>query len=587
MATLLSQLSVLAPTLYGEDKNMDQMWGDKGASGKKADDPTVGSRFKDGNYAMFIHWGLFSTIAGKWKDKTYYGIGEWIMNPRMAGIPVEEYKNLAHTFNPDQFDAKAVVQLAKAAGMKYIVITSKHHEGFAMFKSAHPFNVVDATPFQRDIIKELSEACREADLGFGLYYSHFQDWTSPGASGGPKDHADGSKATFEQYFRDKCYPQVKEICTKYGPLEVIWFDTPGSMPKENVVELHDLVRKTQPKALLGSRIGHGMGDYESLGDMEVPLERVDGLWEACDTTNDSWAYAWYDSNWKDSREILVRVVSTVARGGTYLLNIGLDGKGNIPTLCQKFLKKSGDWIQAHPNVVYNAGPSPWRHAMPWGDITTQEDGTLNLVVFECPKDRYIYLPTLANKGLSASTIIAGKNVEIPMLKLGNSLRLQLPVEMMDALACVIQVKLDGKAKIEENYGIHPNMPNTVHAVFAEVEGANKSLVRWMEKFGEWKAATQVSKWTSTGVARWKCDFVEAGTYHVTLRYRGKDRLVWNIKSGEGEMVQNQQAATSQYANYPMGIMEIKKPGIQTLEVRLVEGDTASSSLEAIVLNKIE
>ena len=123
-----------------------------------------------------------------------------------------------------------------------------------------------------------------------------KDWTAPGGSGGPKQNPDGTPATFGQYFRQKCYPQVKEICTQYGPLEVIWFDTPGKMPKEQVVELHDLVRSEQPKALLGSRIGYGMGDYETLGDMEVPPEKVVGLWESCDTTNDSWAYAWYDSN---------------------------------------------------------------------------------------------------------------------------------------------------------------------------------------------------------------------------------------------------------------------------------------------------
>ena len=237
------------------------MWG-KEFSSKQAGAKVAGRGevFKTGHYAMFIHWGLYSNLAGIWNKKTYYGIGEWLMNPAMAGIPVKDYMAHAAQFNPVKFDARAIAKLATDAGMKYIVITSKHHEGFAMFKSQHPFNIVDATPFKRDPIRELSEACREAGLGFGLYYSHFQDWTAPGGFGGPKENGDGSPATFERYFQTKCYPQAREICTGYGPLDIIWFDTPGDMPKEHVVALHDLVRKTQPKALLGSRIGYGMGD---------------------------------------------------------------------------------------------------------------------------------------------------------------------------------------------------------------------------------------------------------------------------------------------------------------------------------------
>lgn len=569
------------------EQSMDQMWGKKGATEKKTLASDQGRLFQDGNYAMFIHWGLFSSIGGTWKEKTYYGIGEWIMSPRMAGIPVNDYKALAKTFNPDQFDAKAIVALAKAAGMKYIVITSKHHEGFAMFKTADGFNIVDASPFGRDPMKELSEACRQAGLGFGFYYSHYQDWTTPGGYRGPDKNPDGSQATFDQYFKNKCYPQVKEICSNYGPLEVIWFDTPGEMPREKVGELHDLVRQLQPKALLGSRIGYGMGDYESLGDMEVPVEKVDGLWETCDTTNDSWAYAWYDTNWKDSREILRRVVSTVARGGTYLLNIGLNQKGSVPELCQTYLKNSGAWIQSHPNVIYKAGPSPWSYAMPWGDVTTQEDGTLNLVVFEWPKDRFLYLPGLKSEVKSASIIIAGTKTVVPVDRVGATKRLKLPAEMPDLKASVVQVEIGGAPAVDNPCGVHPNFKNLFLANFAEVEGAEKKQVRWMEKFGEWKSATQVSNWTAKGVARWTVDVVEPGAYHLGLRYRGEKRIVWKVKNQEGAVVQNQQAATSQYATYPMGIMEFKKAGKQKIEVTLVEGDPASASLEGIVLTRAE
>ena len=229
---LLILASVLASMLGAETaapksgQSMDKMWGEA-ASQSDVELSERAALFRDGNYGMFIHWGLYSKLAGEWKGKTYYGISEWIMNPRVAGIPPEEYETTAKEFNPVDFDAKAIVQLAKDAGMKWIIITSKHHEGFAMFDSAHPFNIVDATPFGRDPMKELADACEEADLGFGFYYSHNRDWTSPGGNGGPKTNADGSEASFEQYFREKCFPQVKEICSNYGELDYIWFDTPG------------------------------------------------------------------------------------------------------------------------------------------------------------------------------------------------------------------------------------------------------------------------------------------------------------------------------------------------------------------------
>ena len=185
--------------------------------------------FEDGNYAMFIHFGLYSKLEGVWKDRIYYGNAEWIMNKNQAGIPVKEYMAEAASFNPSEFDADAIVQLAKDAGMKYIIITSKHHEGFAMFDTAaSDFDIVDATPLKRDLMAEL--ACHREGLGIGFYYSQFQDWTAPGGGNGPKTDDSGREVSFDEYFRTKCVPQVEELTTKYGDIQLIWFDTPGDMP---------------------------------------------------------------------------------------------------------------------------------------------------------------------------------------------------------------------------------------------------------------------------------------------------------------------------------------------------------------------
>lgn len=562
------------------------MWGDQAAQFGAQDSPSS-KLFRDGNYAMFIHWGIYSKHAGKWKGKTYYGICEWLMHKNMVGIPRDEYMATAAEFNPVDFDAKAIAGLAKAAGMKYIVITSKHHDGFGMFDSAHPFNIVDATPFGRDPMKELAEACREENLGFGFYYSHNQDWTAPGGTGGPGKHADGKRATFAQYFKEKCYPQVKEICTGYGPLTIVWFDTPGRVPKEDVVALRDLVRDTQPGALLCSRIGHGMGDYVSKGDMEVPPENIEGMWETVDTTNDSWSYAWYDTNWKGPKEILRRLVSTVARGGTYMLNVGPDGRGVIPPVCQEFLLQSGKWIQRYPGVVYGAGPSPWQHATPWGDVTAAGEKTLHLSIFDWPRDGRLHLPGLKSTIASATLLSADQQVPLEFDTNGNWTSFHLPSEAPEKLASVVRVQIKGTPEVDPTWGVHPNYETTLLAHFADVDGAKKERVRWMEKFGEWKHKTQVSQWNEKSKATWDVDVLEPGFYEVSLSYRGEDRLVWKIESDEGELIQNQQPATPKYAEYPMGVLKLGSAGKHTLSVSLVEGNRETSSLASLQLRRID
>ncbi len=268
----LGALLVCQVSLSQDQQRMDRTWGGAEAPLEQAE-AHRGELFKKGNYAMFIHWGLYSQIANQYNDSTYYGIAEWIMNPRRAGIPVEEYKAITKDFNPVNFDAGAIARLAKSAGMKYIIITSKHHDGFAMYESkVSDFNIVDATPFGRDPMKELAKACKKEGLGFGFYYSQNQDWTAPGGNGGPPYNHRGDTVTFDEYFHNKCLPQVNEITTRYGDIVLIWFDTPAGMPKDYAEMLMDLVHKNQSDAFVSGRIGYGLGDYQTLGDMEIPHE---------------------------------------------------------------------------------------------------------------------------------------------------------------------------------------------------------------------------------------------------------------------------------------------------------------------------
>jgi len=568
-------------------KGMEEMWGETNVSG----DALLNGKaklFDEGNYGMFIHWGLFSNLGGVWEDKTYYGIGEWLMSKRVANIPPKEYMETAKTFNPDQFNAKKIAQLAKDAGMKYIIITSKHHEGFAMFDSkVSDFNIVKATPFGRDPMHELSAACKELGLGFGFYYSHNQDWTAPGGTRGPKVDDKGNKVDFKDYFYNKCKPQVKEICTNYGQIDFVWFDTPGDMPKEYVVELANMVRELQPKAMMCSRVGYGMGDYASIGDMEVPTRNVEGLWETCDTNNDSWSYAWYDNNFKSPKIILGRVIETVARGGSYLFNIGPDSNGAIPNIGVEFLEESGNWIKKYPQVVYAAGPSPWGYALPWGDVTTK-DKSLFLSVGKWPTDGKLYLPGLNSIVKKISLLEGSKRSKLKFHKENDWLVIEVPFNAPENLISVIQVELeDEKADVKINLGIYPNVATRLLTEFGKAEGAEQKNIRWMEKFGEWKHANQVSNWEEYGTVTWEVNVQKPGYYYLDLEYTGDGRLVWKTMTDEGVKVQNQQAATNKYAYRRMGILEFKTAGNHTIKTSLEEGNVKTSSLKSILISPIK
>jgi alpha-L-fucosidase len=564
---------------------MDKMWGESVVK-LRAADAKRGQLFEEGNYAMFIHWGLYSQLGNKVHGKTYYGIGEWIMNPRMANIPIPEYKELARTFNPIKFDPKAIAQLAKDAGMKYIVITSKHHDGFAMYDSkSNDFNVVQATPFKHDPMKDLAKACKEMGIGFGFYYSHNQDWTFPGGNRGPSSDAEGNPANFDDYFLKKCLPQVKEITTEYGPIEIVWFDTPGNMPKKYVEELVSVVRKNQPNAMICGRAGHGLGDYQSLGDMEVPVSNEEGLWETVDTTNDSWAYAYYDENWKAPKLILERLIATVARGGTYMLNIGPRGDGSVPENAADTLRKSGEWIHRYPQVVYGTGPSPWQHALPWGDVTVK-DNTIFLAVSQWPASGKLYLPGLKTGIKSAKLLKGAESVPIEHTMGNGWTCFTVPAASPEKLISVIQLDLEGRPEADSNFGIDPDATTEILSAFATVKGATKESKRWMEKFGEWKHATQISDWEPDGTATWEFNVLKPGNYQVDLTYAGEPRLVWTVGVDGGKTIRNQQNASHNYQTFQVGWLNFPKPGKYKVHVACVEGNTKTASLKAISFTAI-
>ena len=568
--------------LFAQQK-MNEMWGEQQAKEVQAGNERS-HLFEWGNYAMFIHWGLFSHLGNVWNGKTYYGIGEWMIDVNMANANRDEYKAVSRSFNPRDFDAMKIARLAKDAGMKYIIITSKHHDGFAMYHSAcDKFNIVDATPFGRDPMKELAAACKQLGLGFGFYYSHNQDWTTPGATGAPKVDKEGNPRRFDDYFYAKCLPQVEEITKNYGDMELIWFDTPGGIPQKYAEMLVDVVHRNQPRALVSGRVGYNLGDYQTLGDMEVPLENIDGLWESVDVTNDVWGYAWYDQNWKSPKQILQYLISTIARGGTYMLNIGPDGQGNVPEFVSQTLRSSGKWIARYPEVIYGAEPSPWKHALPWGDVVKQGD-KLYLVVYKWPASGKLYLPGLQTDILSARILGGKKKQRVSFEKEGTWTVFQVPYQKPDPLISVIELEMKGsEITVDNTQALDPEIGlRDLSVKFAKTSDCRVYKSSWMEKFGEWKHVYCISDLNRGGSVRWTIDVKTPGIYQVELKVRGEGRPVWKVETGEGNRVQNQQSAPSAFLDRPIGWLRFDQSGKQMITVCMPDGGKADLASISII-----
>ena len=316
--------------------------------------------FREAKFGLFIHWGLYAIPAGEWKGQPIAGIGEWIMN--RATIPVTEYAQLASQFNPVKFDAEEWVKLAEDAGQKYIVITSKHHDGFSMYHSAvSKYNVFDATPFHRDPLKELAAACARHGIKFGFYYSQSQDWHDPNGAGNTWDFGPDGLAgykDYDQYLRGKAEPQVKELLTGYGPVCLIWFDTARMMDGNRPQRFIDIVHNLQPATLIDGRLG-AAGDYVSMGDNRIPDAVVPGDWEVPATLNKTWGFKKDDHDWKTPEDLTFKLVDIVSKGGNYLLNVGPTAEGLIPQPSQDNLRAVGRWLKVNGVAIYGAGPTPF------------------------------------------------------------------------------------------------------------------------------------------------------------------------------------------------------------------------------------
>jgi alpha-L-fucosidase len=419
--------------------------------------------WREARFGMFIHWGLYSIPAGTWDGKQVPSIGEWIMNN--ASIPVADYKALAPKFNPTGFSAHDIVALAKAAGMKYIVITSKHHDGFAMFDSkADPFNIVAGSPFHRDPLKELAEECRKQGIKLGFYYSQDQDWTAPGGAAlktgdhqPPTYHWDKAQdGDFATYLHKKALPQLKELLTNYGEFpSVIWFDTPTKdMTPQLASEIVALMNK-HPNLIWNNRLG---GTYK--GDTETPEQYIPAGgfpgedWESCMTMNDTWGYKSYDTNFKSTETLLRNLIDISSKGGNYLLNIGPDSHGVVPPAEVERLQAVGKWLAVNGEAIYATSPTLFgaeagalsptekdkkgkpKFIPAWEWRSTTKADKIYVELFKWP-DGSFHLDKVTRKVTGAYLLADSTHKPLKFTQTGNSLTVDLPAKALDPIATVL------------------------------------------------------------------------------------------------------------------------------------------------------
>jgi alpha-L-fucosidase len=412
--------------------------------------------WRDARFGMFIHWGLYSVPAGEWKGATNHA--EWIRTT--ARIPVKEYEQFMTQFNPVQFNAEAWVHMAKDAGMKYITITSKHHDGFCLWDSKQTDFDVMSTPFKRDILKELADACRKVGGIKLCFYHSIMDWHHPDYN----ERRDWEKdrpveGTDRKRYIAYLKNELKELVTNYGDIGVLWFDGEWEnfWKHEDGKDLYNYVRSLKPGIIINNRVDKGrsnMAGMTSEGDFggdfgtpeqEIPETGLAGVdWESCMTMNDNWGYNKADKHFKSAKDLIQKLADIASKGGNFLLNIGPKSDGTFPQESIDRLKAIGDWMKVNGESIYGTSASPFEHTN-WGRVTQKKMGEntrLYLHVFDWPANGKLQLEGIGNTVLKAYGLAGKKNLIYSSKE--NTVTIQVPASAVDAINTVIVVDIKGK-----------------------------------------------------------------------------------------------------------------------------------------------
>jgi len=448
--------------------------------------------FKEARFGCFIHWGVSSPAGNEWKGTGGLGYSEHLMRARQ--IPLAEYKEkLVATFNPVDFNAEEWMKAAKQAGMKYFIITAKHHDGFAMFPSEAYSYDLRMTQFKRDPMRELRDAATKYGIKFGFYYSHAFDWEHPDAPGNDWDYQNpgGDKLLHganwwenypeflpnaEKYVNEKSIPQIKELIRNYHP-DILWFDTPQKLPLYLNLKILKAIRETDPNLPVNGRLANmqnqNFGDYINTGDRAAYIRSTPGIWEVIPTTNESYGYNKYDKRYKTPKHFVRLLASTAAKGGNMLLNVGPMGNGKWDAPDVNILKNIGKWMDTNGESIYGTDRSPLA-IQSWGEVT-QKGNTLYLHVFQWPDNGKLVVGGLNAKVEKAVLIADPEKKSLKCAPLSNrDLVINLPEAAPDSLNSVIKLTYSGSLKTDSVRLLSSRQPNQLLVFDATLHGAGFS-----------------------------------------------------------------------------------------------------------------
>jgi len=525
----------------------------------------------EARFGLFIHWGVYAVPAGMYRDRHVAGASEWLMHS--AQIPIAEYKTYAAGFTASAYDPEAWVRAALDAGMGYVIIGAKHHDGFALFETkVTDWNAKDATPAARDVLRPLVEACRRQGLPIGFYYSQAQDWINGGANyAGCWDPA--QERDFDDYLDSIAIPQIRELLSQYGPgvPACLWWDTPAKMTPPRAARVNDAVQAMTPGILQNDRLGEDHPGHFDTPEQRIPANRPGRPWETCMTTNESWGFNLLDNDWKPPGLLIRQLCEVVSQGGNYLLNVGPRADGTIPEPTLDALATIGAWMRVNGVSIRGATAGPFPHRLPWGFATTR-DNDLYLLVEKWPADGRLSVPLLDLP--DSASLVATPDVPLTFDSVTEgAFVLQLPSEAPDPAVSVMKLCYT----VAPRLGAVPPRPRAP-VVPQPADGAVVLRAGDAEIIGDHLAlhagsTPELGCWTSLDSwPLWRLNLHRAGTYRIEVEYavpRHRQGTLAEVELGDQQLplIVAGTGGWGEYVRAEVGVMTLN-PNAE-LPVRLV------------------